>query len=270
MAREIKKILISTMPRSGTRFFHSFMAELFGYEKIEPKFTGGFRPEPPEWDPYKFDETYLSLGNEQVLCAHYPLSADIKKITVQPDVLAIYLYRDPRDVAVSAALFVKNVAPHFVLHDLLSEFSDADAIAFMLSGGIFNVIREGAEPGCDYVSHEGMRYFCDIALGWLAEPSVAKIRYEDFVLEPFSCLKASFREVGVEINETRVREIAGKLKFSVFSNGRERGDEDVKSHFRKGISGDYVNYFTGLHKAICKHRIGQYLIDLGYEKDLRW
>lgn len=270
MAREINKILISTMPRSGTRFLFSFIAELFAYEKLEPKFTGGFKPEPPEWDPYKFDKTYLTLANEQVLCAHYPLSADIKELVTRPDVLAIYLYRDPRDVAVSAALFVKNVATHFVLHDLLSELSDSDAITFILSGGILNVKRSGAELGRDYISHEGMRYFCDMALEWLAEPSVAKIRYEDFVLEPFSCLKASLQEVGVEINETRLREVAAKLNFSIFSNGRERGHEDVKSHFRKGISGDYVNYFNGLHKAICKHRIGHHLIDLGYEKDLLW
>lgn len=270
MAREIKKILISTMPRSGTVFFFNFIAELFGYEKLEPKFTGGLKPEPPEWDPYKFDKTYLSLENEQVLCAHYPLSIDIKKLAMQPDVLAIYLYRDPRDVAVSAALYVKNVLTHFPLHDLLAKLSDSDAIAFMLSGGILNVAGKNMERGRDYIAHDGMRYFCDIALEWLAEPGVAKIRYEDFVLDPFSCLKASLQKVGVEINETRAQEVAAKLNFSAFSDGRERGQENVKSHFRKGISGDYVNYFNDLHKAICKHRIGHQLIELGYEKDLLW
>lgn len=85
-----------------------------------------------------------------------------------------------------------------------------------------------------------------------------------------ACLKASLREVGVEIDEIRIREVATKLNFSAFSDGREKGDENVKSHFRKGVSGDYVNHFNELHKAICKQRIVQHLIALGYEKDLCW
>ena len=270
MAREIKRILISTMPRSSTVFFFDFIAELFEFSKLDPVLTGGFRPSPPEWDAYKFDKTYRSLGNGQVLCAHYHLSEELKKLIAQPDVLAIYLYRDPRDVAVSAALYIKNSLSHFFLHDLFSKLSDSDAITFMLSGGMSETVHERAGTNCDYITHEGMKYHCDIALKWLAEPSVAKVRYEDFVLDQFSCLKASFQEVGVEIDGTRMREVAAKLNFSAYSGGRERGEENVKSHFRKGIPGDYVNYFSELHKAICKHRIGHHLIELGYEKDLRW
>ncbi|MBF0633112.1 MAG: sulfotransferase domain-containing protein [Nitrospinae bacterium] len=270
MAREIKKILISTMPRSGTVFFFDFIAELFGYSKLDPVFTGGFRPRPPEWDAYKFDKTYLSLENGQVVCGHYHWSEDIKNILSQQDVLAIYLYRDPRDMAVSAALYIKNALTHFFLHDLFSNLSDADAITFMLSGGTLETAHEKTGTEHDFITYEGMKYYCDIALKWIAEPGVAKVRYEDFVLDQFSCLQASFQKVGVEINETKTREVAAKLNFSAFSNGRQRGEENVQSHFRKGISGDYINYFTDLHKAICKSRIGFHLIELGYEKDLRW
>lgn len=269
MDREIKKILISTMPRSGTRFLFSFIAELFGYYKLEPKFTEGLNPNPPEWDPYKFDRTYFLLENEQVLCAHYPLSGDIKQIVLQPDVLSIYLYRDPRDAAVSAAFLIKNVAIHHPLHKLFRELSDVDAITFMLSGGILKT-KNKTNMECDYINHEGMRYFCDMALAWLYEPNVAKIRYEEFANNPVSCLKTSLQKVDVKINETRAIQVADRLKFSTLSNGRERGEEDVKSHFRKGISGDYANHFNELHKAICKKRIGRHLIELGYETDLCW
>lgn len=270
MAREIKRILISTMPRSGTVFLFNFIAELFEYSKLEPAFTGGVRPDPPEWDPYKFDKTYSSLANGQVLCAHYPLSEDVKKLVLQPDVLAIYLYRDPRDAAVSAALYIKNVLTHHALYGLFSELSNSDAIAFMLNGGILKTAGDTTEKGCDYINHEGMKYFCDAALEWVAEPGVVKIRYEDFMHDPVACLKTALQKVGVEINETRAQKVASKLNFSTFSEGREKGEENVKSHFRKGVSGDYVNHFNGLHKAICKQRIGQHLITLGYEKDLCW
>ncbi len=270
MDRKIKKILISTMPRSGTVFLFNFISELFGYSKLEPVFTGGLKPESPEWDPYKFDKTYAALSDSQVLCAHYPLTDDVKSLISQPDVLAMYLYRDPRDAAVSAALYIKNVLTHHPLHRLFSELSDSESIAFMLGGGVLVTGGGSFDSECDYINHEGMEYFCDSALRWLAEPDVATIRYEEFVHDPVGCLKVSLRMVGVEVDEAKALDVAAKLNFATFSNGRTNGEENVKSHFRKGIAGDFVNHFNGLHKAICKRRIGQHLIALGYEKNMCW
>lgn len=269
MGREINKILISTMPRSGTVFFFDLISDLFKFSKIEPQFTGGFSPSPPEWDPYKFDKTYLSLNGEQVICAHYHLSEDIEMLAEQPDVLVIYLYRDPRDVAVSAALYIKNVLTHHVLHDFFTELTDSDAIAFMLSGGV--VLVNGEDKDCQaYIEYEGMKYFCDMALQWVSDQRVAKVRYEDLMKDPVLSLKGALQAVGVEIGEATIEEASSRHRFSTLSGGRKRGEEDLKSHFRKGISGDYVNHFTGLHKAICKQRIGSQLIKLGYEKDILW
>ena len=52
--------------------------------------------------------------------------------------------------------------------------------------------------------------------------------------------------------------------------GRTKGQEDQKSHYRKGVAGDWVNYLQGANKDQFKRRWGQLLIDLGYEKDLDW
>lgn len=270
MGRSINKILISTMPRSGTVFLFNFISDLFEFSKLEPALTEGNKPVPPEWDPYKFDKTYLSLVDGQVLCAHYLLTNDVRKLIMQQDVLVIYLYRDPRDAAVSAALYIKNVLTHHPLYGLFSGLSDSEVITFMLSGGILTAPENRIESECDYIDHEGMKYFCDSALEWVAEPGVAKIRYEDFIHDSVSCLKTAFMEVGVTMNETRAQQVVDRLNFSVFSEGRQKGEENVKSHFRKGVSGDYVNHFNDFHKAICKQRIGRHLIKLGYENDLCW
>lgn len=52
--------------------------------------------------------------------------------------------------------------------------------------------------------------------------------------------------------------------------GRKKGEEDAKSHYRKGVAGDWVNYLSGANKDLFKERWGQLLVDLGYEKDLNW
>lgn len=46
--------------------------------------------------------------------------------------------------------------------------------------------------------------------------------------------------------------------------------ETVTSDNRKGVVGDWMNYFDDRIKRIFKEEAGQTLIDLGYEKDLSW
>lgn len=60
------------------------------------------------------------------------------------------------------------------------------------------------------------------------------------------------------------------LRFAKKAEGRSRGQENVKSHYRKGISGDWVNYFNDEHRAYFKREFNELLLTLGYEKDASW
>jgi lipopolysaccharide transport system ATP-binding protein len=53
-------------------------------------------------------------------------------------------------------------------------------------------------------------------------------------------------------------------------SGRKRGEEDATKHHRKGIAGDWRNYFTPEVKQIFKERLGEALVAAGYEKGLEW
>jgi hypothetical protein len=59
-------------------------------------------------------------------------------------------------------------------------------------------------------------------------------------------------------------------RFSKLAGGRKSGEENVKSHYRKGKSGDWKNHFTDAHKAYFKEHYNDLLVTLGYEKDDRW
>lgn len=52
--------------------------------------------------------------------------------------------------------------------------------------------------------------------------------------------------------------------------GRAPGTEDVFAHQRKGIAGDWKNYFTSQIKDEFKKRFGNPLIQTGYENDTNW
>lgn len=269
MAREINRILISTMPRSGTVFFSNLVAKAFGFELIQPRFTGGFRPQPPEWDPYKFDRTFLELQAGQVIVAHYPLDEVMNTFLGQENVLGIYLYRDPRDVAVSAALYIKYGLKHHFLHKIFSSMSDEDAIAFMLSGGCVCGDETGLQDGCMPIMYEGMQYFTSIAKEWVTDNRVIKIKYEDFVNNPVEIYN-KLKNLEIVLEKEYFNSCVEKWNFMEASKGRKSGEEDKSSHYRKGISGDHKNYFGELHRSLAKKFIGHDLVTLNYEQSLCW
>ena len=52
--------------------------------------------------------------------------------------------------------------------------------------------------------------------------------------------------------------------------GRQPGEEKKTSFFRKGIVGDWRNYFCQRAKKVFDFYAGAYLIKLGYEENHAW
>jgi hypothetical protein len=59
-------------------------------------------------------------------------------------------------------------------------------------------------------------------------------------------------------------------RFEAQASGRTQGEEDVMSHYRKGVAGDWVNYFGPEHIEAFKERFGDLVVRLGYESDNSW
>ena len=52
--------------------------------------------------------------------------------------------------------------------------------------------------------------------------------------------------------------------------GRKRGKEDRLAHYRKGVPGDWRNYFDDTIIAKFKDCTSDLVLRLGYEKDVNW
>ena len=59
-------------------------------------------------------------------------------------------------------------------------------------------------------------------------------------------------------------------RFETKTAGRKEGEEDVTSHYRKGVAGDWRNHFTQAHVDEFKTRYGDLLVRLGYEQSADW
>lgn len=73
-------------------------------------------------------------------------------------------------------------------------------------------------------------------------------------------------------NKLTQEEIQATSTSHSFENlsGSPKGLEEVRNHYRKGVSGDWKNHFTDVQKHIFKENWGELLVQLGSERDLNW
>src|SRR2546428_400305 len=72
---------------------------------------------------------------------------------------------------------------------------------------------------------------------------------------------------GLPVERQRLEDVTARCSFEKLSGGRERGKEDVKSHYRKGVHGDWRNHFTPAITCRFKALLNNVLVMAGYEKD---
>jgi len=73
---------------------------------------------------------------------------------------------------------------------------------------------------------------------------VALLRYEDLTKNFKSCIEAIFNRLGLRTSKQMLERIARDSSFQVLSAGRDPGLEDKSSFFRKGTSGDHLEYLS--------------------------
>jgi Sulfotransferase domain len=97
------------------------------------------------------------------------------------------------------------------------------------------------------------------------------IHYEDLLENDAEILeRVLIDECEYPIPRPRLRRAVETRRFERMSKGRPRGEEDVSAHLRKGVAGDWRNYFTEPVKERFKDRWGELLVSTGYERDLDW
>ncbi|RJP84125.1 MAG: hypothetical protein C4518_19665 [Desulfobacteraceae bacterium] len=111
-------------------------------------------------------------------------------------------------------------------------------------------------------------YIADIQVSWIHDDSLL-IRYEDLIADEIGVFERIVDHCQIPVSRDRLHEIIRYNRFETVT-GRQRGEENIQAHQRKGIAGDWRNYFSETIKNKFKARFGEVLIKTGYEKDLNW
>lgn len=93
------------------------------------------------------------------------------------------------------------------------------------------------------------------------------------LLNGTKCSKKWRQPIGMprkKINSYVLEKILSHWSYEKLSGGRKPGEESKHQHLRKGVHGDWKNYFDDQLKDLFKERHGDLVIKLGYEKNNSW
>ena len=246
-----------SFPKSGTHLLDQI---LLGFSRVAPfsrrlhSFYAEYEGESGHKRTPQQALAWLdSLRSCDVASAHLFARPDTVACVTSSAYMPYFIFRDPRDVVVSHVFYVTEMETRHVHHDYYASLPD------------FNSRLKVSILGRPDSSVE----FPDIAarfapyLGWLDQPSVMKIHFEDLIDDRTATLNRILDHFLTRIPLQAPRHlILDALESSI--------NPKHSPTFRLGKTGEWKKHFTEEHKKIFKDAAGDLLVRLGYEKDNDW
>jgi hypothetical protein len=117
-----------------------------------------------------------------------------------------------------------------------------------------------------YLSEYGL---FDAQRSWVRadDPNTQVFRYENLTGDnQLQTMRSLLVEhCAIPIPDSELRRLLKEHAFSKKADGRERGEEDKRSHRRKGASGDWRNHFDADTRSTFKSITDDVAVNLGYE-----
>lgn len=125
-----------------------------------------------------------------------------------------------------------------------------------------------------YAAHPWF-FFSQFLDSWLNRPDSYIVRYEDCLADPEAELVRILRFLDDTVDLDRVRDTVNKTSFASitaekYGESRPAGQEDKTKFHRKGVAGDWRNYFNEDACRLIEKFEGHSLRRLGYETDSSW
>lgn len=220
--------------------------KVFNYEERLPD-----RVDPRSLTARTFDQPFPA---GTIVSPIYIDQKGLKGIPKQGAFRAFFVMRDPRDIVVSRYYSFKISHPEIgnisTVRQDLNAMSEEDGLAYtidqLVKRGLFEALRSWAEVSP-------------------SDKNLLAVRYEDLTgAEQFQAWQRLFSHCDIRMPDRVVRELLERNSFSALTEGRAQGAEDVNSHLRKGVHGDWKNHFTSAIERKFRETTGSLIEELGY------
>lgn len=250
-------VIGNAMPKSGS---HLIIQVLQGLTKIGPYVNPGFPPVDRTEDNRQISEKGILVNIERMKAGdigygYLHARSPYTEALTRPGMASVFVYRDPRDMIISHIFYATEILQDHAMHHYYTE--ELSTMEQRINTAILGV-NEGD------LHMRGVKARYEAYQGWLENPDVLCLRFEDLILRQSSALnqlldylenKGGFSQVGREI-------AVGYLQAAVVPK--------KSGTFRKGKPGNWREYFTQANITLFKQMAGDILIQLDYEKDLDW
>lgn len=223
--------------KAGSQWIHRILRELFPGKIISPKIYEKQFLDEPLVQGYVYPTVYVT--REQFFSVKLP--SNYKKFVV---------IRDLRDTLISGYFSVRY-SHALIDNDLRALREKLDALPL--------------EDGLLLLMDEWLARSAKIQASW-AKSNESIVRYEDLLSQDTDILSdILIKQFELDISPQKLAKIISANRFSQVSKGRPPGKENIYSHQRKGIAGDWRNHFTPVVKKRFSDLYGGLLLQTGYE-----
>jgi len=240
-------LFVAGLPKSGTTWMENMLASHPGITPIMPYQVTAHEMKYKSSIDYDFpDGMFEPLKNGLfVLKMHSYGSKHNVNILKKNKINYCIIYRDLRDAALSHCFYVKSTP----WHPECQEYRNFD-------------IKECLKIFCSNRLDEWINWIRSWRENRDKEHSI-EITYEELLRNTTATFSKLVQLFELDNSNETIQVIIEKNRFS----NMKKKDSNF---FRKGVSGDWKNYFDDEIKGIFKDKAGDLLRELGYEKDLDW
>lgn len=212
-----------------------------------------------------FPRDYRSpIAMESILHGHWPYDPKYPATA--------YIRRDGRDVMVSLYFYyvraLDNAAKPKRAHNLKEMFHHLYGPSFDPAAVRENLPRFLESQFRSPRGSGGLAWHQHVS-DWWDRPNVSHVSYEELLSEPVPAVVRLANALNGSGNEEIARFAVDRWSFSTTTQ-RTSGQEDRSSFQRKGIAGDWRNYFTRESGEVFDSIAGAELIEFGYEENRDW
>jgi hypothetical protein len=250
-------LLGNAMPKSGSHLIYQVIQ---GLARLGPFVNPGLPPVNRDEQNNKLDSAAVLANLKRmrpgdIAYGYIHAREPYLSLLSAPGRACIFVYRDPRDTIISHVFYATQMHPGHGMHIYYNQ--TLKTMEERINAAILGV----QEPGAELAS---IRSKYEDYIGWLEQPAVLCLRFEDLILNQAQALGQvldHLQQRGFTLRMERSRAI-GLLGQAIAPK--------KSGTFRKGKPGNWQEHFTESNKALFKETAGDLLVRLGYENDDSW
>lgn len=206
-----------------------------------------------------------SAPNNSIIRSHLMHCEEINNIIQEFNCKVIFIYRDLRDVAVSHARWVTK-EPRIFLHQYYMSLDSFDKQLMCSIKGVPLGTPFGSNVSQPDIGQDFSRW-----QGWIDEPTVLAVKFEDLVGERGGgCEATRIQTIEKIVNYLQVDLSLTEIKNTLTSEIMNPQESHTFRKGGKGELGGWRKVFQSEHKQAFKQVAGELLIQLGYEENFDW